>query len=513
MSGQNLAFCAIYDFGVLPYALGDVLTWNVQTAVRCQEKGRNRVDIYVCMDPRYPSSIYQRDLVSKQNCGLFFSELYGAFGTSPQPGNIYIHSDRDELLDHLAAVSNGDAVNQESLDDYKEVISAANENALVEYFIKYIYSHNRINSFYDQRGDYPRLRSSLGCEPDVDALFDKVFAGKYVVAIHPRLRRLDLGFGGDHTYFRDSDFLEWYEFVRDVGAQRPDVQFVVTGRLTEKPLALLRLPNVTSLRTLGMGLGHELTLLLKANLFIGTSSGFGAMVNFSRTPYFLTKMNKESYAAYQIPEGAERLPFAEPGQILTAEPESAAMLARLLEKGLEDQEPQPGRPLERATELNSATFAKDGARWLAPHATTARFFCDDDYADQETAFLVAPRLKRAMEAVEEGRLTDAEDVVHRIHSNFPRLQGRFPELAALEEFIGAQSDIVSRLLKRRQARANLRHIKLPEAQAKQRWWQHGLGGSLLRGFGRVVRLPWRIANSARRGTLRSDIQRKLGPSS
>ena len=60
------------------------------------------------------------------------------------------------------------------------------------------------------------------------------------------------------------------------------MQFVVVGRLQEKPLELLRLPNVISLRTLGLGLGHELTLMLRCDLFIGTSSGFAAMANFSR---------------------------------------------------------------------------------------------------------------------------------------------------------------------------------------------------------------------------------------
>ena len=33
-------YCAVYDFGLFPYALGDVLTWNVQTAIRCEELGR-----------------------------------------------------------------------------------------------------------------------------------------------------------------------------------------------------------------------------------------------------------------------------------------------------------------------------------------------------------------------------------------------------------------------------------------------------------------------------------------
>ena len=83
-------YCGIYDFELLPYALGDVLTWNIQTAIRCEQLGRERVDVYVCMDERYPSSIYQRGLVTAENCGLFFNELYGAFGTHPRLGNLFV---------------------------------------------------------------------------------------------------------------------------------------------------------------------------------------------------------------------------------------------------------------------------------------------------------------------------------------------------------------------------------------------------------------------------------------
>jgi hypothetical protein len=113
------------------------------------------------------------------------------------------------------------------------------------------------------------------------------------------------------------------------------VQFVVLGRIQEKPLEILRMPNVISLRTLGLGLGHELTLMLHSDLFMGTSSGFAAMANFSAIPYFITHMNRNSCIAYGIELGAEQLPFATEGQILVYEPETSHMLARLLERGLD----------------------------------------------------------------------------------------------------------------------------------------------------------------------------------
>src|SRR5205823_1140286 len=99
---------AIYDFEFFPYALGDVLTWNVRTAMRCEELGKKAADLYLCLDERYPASIYQRGLVNPDNFDLFFSELYGAFGTNPKLGNIHIFRNRETMLEQLSLVTGGD---------------------------------------------------------------------------------------------------------------------------------------------------------------------------------------------------------------------------------------------------------------------------------------------------------------------------------------------------------------------------------------------------------------------
>ncbi|MBI3044296.1 MAG: hypothetical protein HYY78_15855 [Betaproteobacteria bacterium] len=333
MSAQTL--CAVYDFELMPYALGDVLTWNVQTAIRCEELGRDRVDVFICLDERFPANIYQRDLVTAENCGLFFSELFGAFGTHPRLGNVYLYRRREEVLQRLRELAQGDAANSESLADYERTLARRDDDdALIRYFTKYVQRHEKINAFAREFGRIPLLRPSVGCEAAVEQLLANQFAGVRLVAIHTRLRRVDAGYGGAVTYSRDSDFLEWYEFLKEAGSKHPDVRFVVVGRLQEKPQELLRLPNVTSLRTLGLGLGHELTLMLRCDLFIGTSSGFAAMANFSEIPYFITRMTQRSSIAYDIAPAADRLPFAIEQQLLVYEPETLELLTRLLDRGL-----------------------------------------------------------------------------------------------------------------------------------------------------------------------------------
>ena len=432
-------YCAVYDFELMPYALGDVLTWNVQTAIRCEELGRDRVDAYICIDERHPASIYQKDLVTADNSNLFFNELAGAFGTHPMPGNLFVFRRREDLLEHLREAARGDEANGRTLSDYERALQRRGDtDAVIGNFTTAIHSHEQINAFAAKHGRVPPLRASLGCEPDVAGLLETRFASKRIVVAHMRLRRLDAGYGGAHTYARDSDFLEWYEFLKEAGKKHPDVQFVVVGRLQEKPLELLKLPNVVSLRVLGLGLGHELTLMLRSDLFIGTSSGFAAMVNFSIVPYFITRMTPASCSAYRIEYGARRLPFATDRQILVYEPETSAMLMNLLEQGLQGVPPRsdtPGPPADGPVDVRSWEWER--SRWLHPGATTFRFFTGDGYAAKETAFLLWPKVKQARSAWRDGQAGQSWTILQRLEANFPDACGKFPELLRLRKKLAA----------------------------------------------------------------------------
>lgn len=476
---------AIYDFEFFPYALGDVLTWNVRTAMRCEEMGRQFADVYICADENYPASIYQRGLVNPENFELFFSELYGAFGTNPRLGNIFIFRKREDMLAQLQKVAADDAVNLEALQDYLNILknrvsdsilskiyhrierkvrssslmrrlydkftriapesvremvcdNLSQEHLLNKYFIKYVYSHEAINAYWDKHGKIPYLTYSLGCVPDVDEIIARRFKGKKIVPFHLRLRRLDVGYGGDHSYPRDSDFLEWYDFLREAGDKYPDVQFVALGRLQEKPLEILRLPNVTSLRVFGMGLGHELTLMLKSDLFIGTSSGFAALANFSALPYYITKMNQGSCDAYAIPSGADRLPFANDNQRLVYEQETSALLMSLLKAGLKlEDKPKhvanPSAPEGQA--INISDWLKLHSDPTSPARTTCRFYADEKYRHEETAYLLVPYLDRIRQALDEKNVDKAKHMLHRLERHFSDLCKQYEPFLMLQKNI------------------------------------------------------------------------------
>lgn len=414
---------AVYDFELMPYALGDVLTWNVQTAIQCETAGLDKVNINILIDGNFPASIYQKEMITSDNYGIYFNELFGSFGTHPYLGNIFIFRNREDLLNSLYITSKLNNLNLEAYDDYIFAINNRSElNVLVSYFTKYIYYHDRINDFSNSKGRIPLLKPSLGCEPDISGLINKRLAGKKIVVIHPRLRKLDIGYAGSHTYSRDSDFVEWYEFLQHTHISNPEIQFVLIGRLQEKPIEFLRLPNVMSLRSFGFGLGHELTLMLRANLFIGTSSGFAAMVNFSEIPYFITKMNKDSCIAYGIPEGHDRLPFAKEGQFLIYDPETSFLLEELLIRGLGGSTPPaPGPEAFLNPQINTKTWEVERQYWLYPGSTTARFHIDDTYADKETAFLIIPKLEEAKTLWRQGNKFQAWKILDMLKLNFPRM--------------------------------------------------------------------------------------------
>lgn len=502
MNGKS--YCAVYDFELMPYALGDVLTWNVQTAIRAEELGRSRTDVFVCMDDRYPASIYQKGMVTAENCGLFLNELFGAFGTHPSLGNLYIYRNRESMLERLHELAKGDAAITEAVADYERALaSREDEAALIEYFTKYIYFHEGINAFAEKRGHIPHLKPSMGCEPDVSGLTRTLLADKRIVVIHTRLRRLDAGYAGAHTYARDSDFLEWHEFLREANEKFPDVRFIALGRLQEKPLEMLRLPNVISLREFGLGLGHELTLMLHSDLFIGTSSGFAAMANFSALPYFITRMTRESCNAYRISQGAERLPFANERQILVYEPETRELLMRLLERGLAGVGPRGGAPLSVDPDVDVRSWEWERSRWLHPGATTSRFFTNEDYSDKETAFLLWPKIKEARAARRRGRAEQAWSLTERLESGFPRLCSKFPEYLRLKGILSIDRNDLRSL---RESEVNLErlatrdggHARFLKTFRRYLLWSFPLTMQIKRAWGRRHRVPRKLRELFRR---------------
>ena len=84
-STMNKSFPAIYDFSVLPYALGDVITWSIKTAIRASRANCSTVNLFVCTDKNEPPAHF-RVLTSTRRIIDFSSGIsiqYSSFILSP----------------------------------------------------------------------------------------------------------------------------------------------------------------------------------------------------------------------------------------------------------------------------------------------------------------------------------------------------------------------------------------------------------------------------------------------
>jgi hypothetical protein len=83
---------------------------------------------------------------------------------------------------------------------------------------------------------------------------------------------------------------------------------------------------------LGIGLGHELALLHRADLFMGSSSGFATMATFCNKSYFITNIQDLFSQYIDVPVGGRHYPFADENQILYWEKENQDVLLEYFEK-------------------------------------------------------------------------------------------------------------------------------------------------------------------------------------
>ena len=117
-----------------------------------------------------------------------------------------------------------------------------------------------------------------------------------------------------------------------MATRHPEVLFLLLGGYTEWDRTVCRVSNVLIPRAMGFGLGHELALLQRSDLFMGSSSGFGTMATFCNVPYVITKI-QHLFARYvDVPVGGRHYRFGNENQILYWETETQDVLLGFFEE-------------------------------------------------------------------------------------------------------------------------------------------------------------------------------------
>ncbi|HKQ26535.1 MAG TPA: hypothetical protein VJT81_18970 [Burkholderiales bacterium] len=305
----------IYDFSYGPYALGDALTWTMNLNVLAKEAGCDAIDQYLVINPMKPGSRHQ-PFVTQHNYVGIIDGLFPAFLCSPMLRSM-------KLILHTPTFC---------LFLLREV---ARRRRIWPSFFGHLnkrldfISHRRINAYYKQHGQLPWLVSPRGYGNWADEFRRSHCAGRFVVAVNIRQSSSSLM---PANLFRDSPLPEWYAFIRRAAARHPDVLFLILGGYTEWDRELFRLPNVLIPRAMGFGLAHELALLHRSDLFMGSSSGFAAMATFSNKPYLITNIQHLFSRYIEIPVGARHYPFGNENQILYWERENQDLLWEFFEE-------------------------------------------------------------------------------------------------------------------------------------------------------------------------------------
>jgi len=305
----------VYDFSYAPYALGDALTWTMNLNVGAAEAGVDAVDQYLVIDPGRPSSPFQ-PFVDTHNYVSIIDDLFPAFLCSPWLRSL-------KLIRHPPSFNLfllREAVRRRPM--WPSLFSHLNRK------LDFI-SHRRIDAFYAKHGYLPWLTAPRGYGAWADAFRRKHCDGRFVVAINVRQGALSLR---PANLYRDSPWPEWQAFMARAATRHPEVVFLVLGGYTEWDRALCRLPNVLIPRAMGFGLGHELALVQRADLFMGSSSGFAAMATFCNVPYVITKI-QHLFAQYiDVPVGGRHYRFGNENQILYWDTETQDVLLDFFEE-------------------------------------------------------------------------------------------------------------------------------------------------------------------------------------
>jgi hypothetical protein len=305
----------IMDFRYAPYALGDTCTWLINLQIVASRHSLSDIEIMLVTLPWIPSSPLQRH-IGRHNYAQIIDGLLPAFGccTAIRSVRIFEHN-RKQLHRVLAALL-------ARTPSWPSLMSHLQKD------LDYI-SHKQINAFFAERGWIPKLSPPLGFARETEHFKQQMCNGRVPIVVNIRQSALTKV---PAAVNRDSPADVWFRFFERAERHWPKALFILAGGFSEWERRFARRPNVIIPRLFGLGLGHELTLLLGGTPFIGTSSGFSAAATFSDTPYVITNFEHRAANFLGIPVGAERYPFGTERQWLSWEIETDELLSDLFDR-------------------------------------------------------------------------------------------------------------------------------------------------------------------------------------
>jgi hypothetical protein len=310
------AFLGVFDFTYQHYALGDLLTCQVDLAVMAIEQGCRQVDIVAMVNPDLPSARLQ-SFITRDNYIAHLDNILPVFTCNPLLGSLQLVRDVQAFNFLIDQNRRSGAPLWPDLKTHLEMRQG------------FPIDHARINAFHARHGQYPKLVAPRGYESWAHKFHEAELGGRPLVIINPRQSSLTESPAATR---RDAPLAIWHAFIDAIAQRRPDVLVVMVGGFQEWEHRLMHRRNVFIPRVWGLRLAHELALIKIADLFVGTSSGFATFATFSDIAYGIVNI-EHSFAPFAgVRPNDRHFPIARPNQVLTWRAETTESLLALFEQ-------------------------------------------------------------------------------------------------------------------------------------------------------------------------------------
>ena len=310
------ALLGIFDFSYQHYALGDLLTSQINLAIMAIDRGLRQLDIIVMVNPLRPGA-RQQTFVTPANYIAHLDNIMPVFACNPLLRSFQLMRDV-QTFNYLIALHHRD--DRPMWPDLKTHLRMRQDFPL---------DHRSINAFHARNGHIPQLSAPRGYESWARRFHESELNGRPLVVINPRQSSLT---ENPAVTTRDAPLPIWHAFIDAVAERRPEVLFVMVGGFQEWEHHLLHRRNVFVPRAWGLRLAHELALLKIADLFMGTSSGFATFATFTEVAYAIVNVEHNFARHAEVRPHDRHYPFAKSDQVLTWQRESTEELLSLFDE-------------------------------------------------------------------------------------------------------------------------------------------------------------------------------------
>jgi len=322
-----MKYLAVYDLRLLPLAVGDMVSWVANKKLDAYENQINNYDLAIVMPYNFKGNLLN-EIRSNSYWLNHLKELMLIFESDTLFNDVYIVTKIDEIKSHY--------VNRELELNLLEgqLANQRNEFEIREY-IESFQKYDRFNKKFQDDNIKIILESKKEFVNEAISLKNKADLPVNTIICQPRFRAIDSGLPLSDPK-RDSNFLAWYDFLNTSLELNSNIKYLMIGRTESLPIELKQIGNCLFSRDIGMNLAHEIALIRNSTFFLGASSGFAVVANFSKTGYQIFNTKKGGYDNFGINCNKTELVFSNINQNIFSSEISINTLKFIQEKFIFD---------------------------------------------------------------------------------------------------------------------------------------------------------------------------------